>query len=492
MVFSLCFKFKMTKLCRFVVLVLVCITQLRGADSQSELCNNRCKCIDENSVTNVDCTNVFITLPVLYDNRSWFNDENVPYNYDKVVFKSSKLEDLVHQLPSSNLTYLDLTGNFIRKITDSCFAELQNMHTLILSDNELEILSPHVFKGVVTDGINYPLKSLKTLKLDNNRFHTLDDDIFEHLEQVLEVLDLSYNPFKVLDQRTTIAISSIIYLKELYLQYTDIKALPDNILHTPKYLKVLDLTGNRFTSVPEGLTDAHVLETLYLNTNPFVNITAENGFKNISTLKTLHLCDMIELEYIGARSLSALENLRELHICNNMKLWHIDPAAFSRVEVESEIWAPIKKLYLQNNQLSRIDFHLILKWNELEELDLRYNPWSCECENQWIADELMPIYIKLNETIAKDIVCRAPAAMDGVTFYKEHVDGKKMRCLDAYGNRPERDGTILIGVLIGLLIGIPLVLFIIFAYQRHWFGFCDNGPASFSRQFYKRTRSDEL
>lgn len=67
-----------------------------------------------------------------------------------------------------------------------------------------------------------------------------------------------------------------------------------------------------------------------------------------------------------------------------------------------------------------------------------------------------------------------------------------MRCLDLYGNRPEKDATILVGILAGLLIGIPLVLLIMFAYQRHWFGVFDSSPAAFSRQFYSKAGSDDV
>ncbi|KAK4878390.1 hypothetical protein RN001_010896 [Aquatica leii] len=470
-----------------VILVIRFSTQ-----DQSLLCSH-CNCTNtkENTV-DVNCTDQFITYNVLYDKSTWVDEKDSPYPLGRVVLKLSDLPDLMDPFPFSNLTYLDLSKNYIRRINDSCFAQFQNMHTLILSDNEIDNLKPDVFKGLRMDGNNYPLRSLKVLKLDNNRLHTLNDDLFEHLEQVLEVLDLSYNPFKVLDLQTTIAIGSIIYLKELDLSYTGIKSIPDSFLHTPKHLKLLDLSGNSFTSVPQGLTDVHTLETLIFNANPIVNLTQENGFKNISTLKTLYFCNMFDLECIGARSISSLEQLSEIHICNNIKLSHIDPAAFSRVEAETEIWPPIKKLNLINNQLTSIDFHLLIHWNNLKELDLRYNPWTCECENQWMVETLMPIYLQINEDIAKQIKCEAPIEMVGLTFYDEYNGTKTMRCLDLYNNRPEQDGTILIGVLIGLLIGIPLVLLIIFAYQRNWFGVCENGPAAYSRKFYRRTRSDEL
>lgn len=477
----------------FLMMLVMCFGL---SQSENKLCQ-RCKCTKSNvneTKIDVDCTDTSEVHDILYQQSSWINENNITVPYARVILKGSKLGDIVTPFLPSTLTHLDLSRNGINNIKVECFAELQNMDTLILSDNNINLLKPDVFKGKRLDGENYPLRSLKTLKLDTNDLHTLDQDVFEHVEQILEVLDLSYNPFKVLDLQTAIAIGSIIYLKELYLRFTHIKELPDHFLHTPRHLKLLDLSGNNFRKIPTGLSEAQVLETLYFNNNPIVNITTESAFPNISTLKVLYLCYNIELEEIGAKALSSLENLVELHICNNIKLNHIDPAALSRVEgdSESEVWPPLKKLYLEDNKLASLDLHLVLHWDHLKELDLRYNPWTCECENQWIVDTLMPIYVKINETLAKEMKCGAPVEMEGLTFYDEYVANKSMRCLDYYDNRPERDGTVLIVVLIGLLLGIPLVLFIIFAYQRKWFGFFDSGPAAYSRQFYRRTRSDEL
>lgn len=46
---------------------------------------------------------------------------------------------------------------------------------------------------------------------------------------------------------------------------------------------------------------------------------------------------------------------------------------------------------------------IILQWKDLTALDLTENAWTCECENQWMIDELMPIYLNLDEKKAKDL-----------------------------------------------------------------------------------------
>lgn len=114
---------------------------------------------------------------------------------------------------------------------------------------------------------------------------------------------------------------------------------------------------------------------------------------------------MPKLRYVGNGSLSGLHNLEELHMANNIELMEIHESALSRREngEENEIWPPLKKVHLQNNKLTSLDYHLILKWEALSELDIRDNPWTCDCENQWLVDDLMPAYIKINDSIAKTI-----------------------------------------------------------------------------------------
>lgn len=59
-------------------------------------------------------------------------------------------------------------------------------------------------------------------------------------------------------------------LQVLDLSYTDLKDLPEYLLHTPKNLKVLNLTGNLMTRVPSALEHSHALEVLHFCENPVV------------------------------------------------------------------------------------------------------------------------------------------------------------------------------------------------------------------------------
>lgn len=42
-----------------------------------------------------------------------------------------------------------------------------------------------------------------------------------------------------------------------------------------------------------------------------------------------------------------------------------------------------------------IDQGLIGRWDEVEQIDIRFNPFRCDCETQWLVDTLIP---QLNKT----------------------------------------------------------------------------------------------
>ncbi|XP_050299695.1 toll-like receptor 9 isoform X2 [Anthonomus grandis grandis] len=398
--------------------------------------------------------------------------------------------------PKSDLVYLNLANNDIYTIKDSVFQNLQKLEVLILSHNDLELMSPNALKGVYMPERYEPLKCLKELRLDHNRLHTLNTDLFEHTTD-LEILDLSYNPFTVIDYSTVIAIDTLINLKELYLAYTQISTLPELILHTPLNLRVLDLSGNPMDIVPATLKNSHNLTTLFLNDTNFVNLTKANGFPLLPSLKVLYMCHLTNVERIEKEALGGLPNLEELYISDNIKLNYIDGFSLALIDKENDgtIRPFIKKLHLRNNKIAFLEGDFLARWDALIELDLGMNPWTCECENQWMVDDLMPIYLKIEKEKASLLGCQAPIEMVGYTFAELYERKYNMRCLDAYGAEPENDAALLVGVLAGILIAIPLILFGIYAYQRKWFGLlsmCDSSPAAYSRRFYKSTRDEDF
>ncbi|KAG5876561.1 hypothetical protein JTB14_004213 [Gonioctena quinquepunctata] len=437
-----------------------------------------CKCdTDGDEHANVTCT-VDIRNYV-FEDSFWFNNKtNNSYDYNSINFQNNVFINLTYIFPKSNLTHMNLANNAIYGIADKVFQNLQNMVTLILSYNDLEILHPDAFKGIYMEARLMPLQSLRELRLDHNKLHTLNQDLFEHATDI-EILDLSHNPIEIIDHHTLLAIDSLANLRELYLQYTEIKTLPENMLHTPKHLKILDLSGNiAFDKIPDTFTQARSLEDLYLNNTGFINLTQENGFPEIPSLKVLHLCRNQHLNHIDKHSLSNLKGLQELRLSDNIDLISIHPMALAQPMNNSggAVWPPIKKLYIGNNKLAYLDSDISPRWDDLTELDIKENPWT------------------YRHSRAKEVMCAAPVEMKTFSFYAIYVKKSHMRCLDLYGARPERDGPMLVGILAGILIAIPALLFILYAYHRKWFsvlGICDNSPASYSRRFYSASATDD-
>ncbi|XP_066144582.1 leucine-rich repeat neuronal protein 1-like [Euwallacea fornicatus] len=464
---------------------------------KSLLCSEKCVCTynDGSQTIKVTCTKNVQAL--LLDNSSWIDpNTKLLYEYTEVTLTNQNFIKLNFTFPKNNLTYLNLANNDIYSITDSVFQNLQNMRVLILSNNDLELLSVDAFKGLYLEGRFDPLRSLIELRLDHNKLHTLNKDIFEHIDD-LEILDLSYNPLKVIDLPTTMAIDTLASLKELYLRYTQITTLPTYILNAPKHLFLLDLSGNPISVVPSTLSDSHNLTTLYLNDTAFVNLTEKNGFPQIPTIKTLYLSNLAYLERIDIGALSGLTGLEELHISDNIKLNYISEysVASKNEKNRARIWPQIRKLYLQNNKLSYLKSDFIIRWDSLTELDIRDNPWTCECENQWMVEDLMPNYMKIDPSTVSEVKCGAPVEMASYTLFELYEKKYEMRCLDIYGAKPDKDAVLLIGVLTGVLLAIPIILFIIFAFQRRWFGVftsCSNSPAAYSRRFYSATKDDDF
>ncbi|KAF7286630.1 hypothetical protein GWI33_004663 [Rhynchophorus ferrugineus] len=478
---------------KLLLSIVISILVASSAEEKLPLCSVcTCKFKENKFSAEVICNKD--TSTIWTQNSTWINpSNNESYDYSSVSLLNQEIYVLNYTFLPSNLRYLSLANSNIRQIANSPFRNLQNMNTLILSYNELEILSPHTLKGLYMEERLMPLKSLKVLKLDHNKIHSLHMDIFEHTTD-LEILDISYNPFKIIDKQTTLALSSLAMLKELYLGYTEINTLPDQLLHTPRYIEILDLSGNPLTAIPSTLGETHNLTTLYINDTGFMNMTKENGFPEIPSLKVLYMCNNRELQSIGKEALAGLSGLQELSICNNIKLTILDDFALAKINQHGgATWPMIKKLNLYNNKLAYLDSDLLSRWDMLTDIDLNGNPWTCECENQWFVDELAPLYLKINPEREPEFRCGAPVEMQGDLFVDLHARQYKMRCLDIYGARPETDAMLLVGVLLGVLIGLPVILFIIYAYQRQWLSllWCDNSPASYSRRFYSSTARDE-
>lgn len=105
-------------------------------------------------------------------------------------------------------------------------------------------------------------------------------------------------------------------------------------------------------------------------------------------------------------------------------------------------------------------------------------------------DILLDKYGKAEKNV-KDVICEFPLESRGVKMVDlEHTT---LKCVDFKDGRVTRDGAVLVGLLVGILVGVPVALMLFLVYKRGCFGLVTaNGPADFSRAFYKRTAQDDM
>ncbi|KAM3955508.1 toll-like receptor 1 [Aphomia sociella] len=456
---------------------------------ESGICR-KCRCED----TKVDCTDQGLTN--YFQKGEWEALKDLKPTHVDMSENTFVNITMMAELP---IKVLNLSRCGVEFIEFSSFMGLVEMHTLDLSHNKLtyEKLSPHAFEGPYSPEEYEPLSSMRTLNLAYNDFHSLQQDAFEHLPELVE-LDLSGNPLTTIDQVTLVAISSLPMLKTLRLRSCQLKEIPDKFLHTPRYLERLDISDNQLTSVPQELEETKNLLYLNLNQNPIVELEVNSedypGFPNLRKLKELHMCNMPVLKQIGLGAMAGLENLESLHMSNNPQLTFLDPKALARPDDIGETydWPLIKELYLQSNNLSVIDSRFIARWDLLTAIDVSNNPLLCDCTTQWMVDNLVPVIESKTFNASEKLVCQEPVEMRGYTMKHLHDIHRNMRCLDKYGNRPEKDGAILLGLLIGVLLAVPVMLALVLMWRNGYFGWAGlRGPRDVSRAFYKRAPDDD-
>ncbi|CAH0713006.1 unnamed protein product, partial [Brenthis ino] len=449
----------------------------------------KCSCKD----AKVDCFDQSLTE--FFSKEDWANlKEFKPISIDL----SDNLITNVTAMAELPVKVLNLSRCSISFIENASFKDLQKMETLDLSHNKLtsDKLSPHAFEGRYLPEEYEPLASMRILNLAYNDLHSLHQDLFEHLPELTE-LDLSGNPLTTIDHVTLIAISSLPKLKVLRMRSCKLTEIPDKFLHTLRYLERLDISDNKLISVPQELEETKNLIYLNLNQNPIVKLDMSSekypGFPRLRKLQELHMCNMRALVSIGAGALSGLENLQKLHMSFNPKLEHIDPKALARPDDIGETydWPLIKELYLQSNNLSEVDSRFLSRWDLVEVLNITDNPYMCDCTTQWMVDVLVPLVEAKVVNASEKLICAEPIEMKGYTMKHLNDIHRTMRCLDKYGNHPERDGAMLLGTLIGVLLAVPIVFVVLLLWRRGYLGWLGMRPNETSRAFYKRAPHDD-
>ncbi|KAL1492940.1 hypothetical protein ABEB36_011101 [Hypothenemus hampei] len=365
-------------------------------------------------------------------------------NLEQLHFGDCKLDVIPKLDRLYNLTFLNLSGNYIQQVDFMTFAEVFNLETLYLSNNEISRLPANLFVNNV---------KLRGLHLDNNPLKMF----YLNISNILETLSIRNCFLSTFDLRSTQRLTSLI---ELNLSNNRIKSLYLKDLAPMAELQIIDLSNNNLSQLEDDIFSNNLkLQRITLDGNkmdflPKFNISASDAFETFSFscqscgLKSLHpdtfknmpliynlnlaYNDLISIEkslvYIGSlrildvsynniRSLSEAfntnKNLETLNIAGN-PLNELNPSDFAlnkamkKIDASNckldQIWSnrktslsELKKLLLAGNHLKSIsieDFKIVPR---LQQIDLHDNPLKLNDQLCDVINYLQQNYVSLIE-----------------------------------------------------------------------------------------------
>lgn len=288
------------------------------------------------------------------------------------------------------LKILDLSKNDISRIPTSTFADMARLELLNISRNVLMDISPGAFVG---------LYSLLELSLENNALAKMDPLSLKPLGQ-LRILDLGHNVINTLESNS---FRKQNFLTTLDLRSNSLQSISRHAFRGLRSLKTLNLDFNELQSVPSlALGSLKSLSSLSIRGNRFSSIQT-SAFDGLSLLASLTLSNCASLKAIQMNAFSGLFDLETLVLADNPFLSDISQFAF-------EPDTHLRQLFLNGNNLTTL-IEGTFSADKLETLDLRHNPWNCNCDFKWIFVSLSRVYGE--RLIHNPGTCYTPESMTG-------------------------------------------------------------------------------
>ncbi|XP_078478980.1 matrix-remodeling-associated protein 5-like, partial [Lampetra planeri] len=190
-------------------------------------------------------------------------------------------------------------------------------------------------------------------------------------------------------------------LEMLMMHGNDINKVHPGAFYSLRSLQILKLSYNKLTSVNPGLFEGLVrLVRLYLDHN-LIHFIEPYTFSSLTSLKLLQLEGNL---------------LKEIH-----------PHTFITVSVLGSFWTSgLKHLHLSDNLFKQLPDTVLNTAPKLEYLSLHGNPWTCDCQLQWLLD-----WSSTHEGVIK---CK-----------KERDTGSRETCPQCLSPQP-MNGTLLLGL----------------------------------------------
>lgn len=246
----------------------------------------------------------------------------------------SELPDTIFSEVTSSLTHLDMSGNFFTSLTSRLVSSLDSLVSLDVSQNEIESVHGQALNG---------LKNLQYLRLDGNRLPKLPRNLFRSTPN-LHTIVLSDNALTKLSSQQFINLSA---LSHLLMDRNLLDELAPNLfVNNSQTLTVLDLSHNRFRSLPEAVSTSKMqrLQSLSLSGNA---IEALGNGLQMPSLWRLEVSDN-KLANLTSGNLAGLPGLQVLDLSLN-SITAIEKGAFSGAA------KALKALRLDSNNLLKMD-----------------------------------------------------------------------------------------------------------------------------------------
>ncbi|GIX91296.1 slit 1 protein [Caerostris extrusa] len=314
----------------------------------------------------------------------------------------------------SKLRILHMNENYLQSLPPKGFHYLENLELLDLCQNSISDIDHEAFFG---------LKSLKTLLLRDNKITNIPTTPFQYVSKLFK-LDLGLNSFERIPENSFSALND---LEELSLDGCGIKAMQYGALKWLNSLLILRIQDNELTEVPtKAFFDVIRLEEIHIGQNKFQ-----------TRLKRVHSSDN--------------PNLKTITINHNKELKRIQDGAFDNLP-------NVQHVSLRGNSFETLHYNL-LAWDELQFLDVRDNPFICNCSLHWLWKQLSTKNITIvdGQTDTTQVICVGPTSLKDRILGNLHFDD-----LDCYSYEYRRQLIIGLGSAAGAVVLIMIILGIIF------------------------------
>ncbi|XP_064470787.1 leucine-rich repeat neuronal protein 3-like [Ornithodoros turicata] len=389
---------KTTRMRQLIVLMFIALRTTADPTTQDVCASSTCQCVlNGNNSTVVSC--VSKSLSQIPGPSSWLQDRNVI----GVDFSHNNIVEITRLGPCSSLQSLDLHYNSIREVPPNIFSGLDNLDVLDLGHNNIAEIHTDAFEGLL---------KLTVLNLTGNFIETIHPDTLSKIPN-LKHLSLCGNNLNAVDP---LLFHHVRNLEHLDLRMSGLSSLPDNAFEQLSSLNTLELSENEFEVVPTaGLRSARGLKLLHFENNPVVTLTAES-FEQVTAIEYLHLSAMPSLTTVEEGTFVGMKSLKFLDLGHNPQLSFIHPGAFYTDPADHS--TPLETVYLGYNNLTSLGYP-DFNWCSIPVLDLRGNPWNCDCSMTWVQT------CRFHSELTVNLRCKEPADVSGLLISQLSVSHLK-------------------------------------------------------------------